>query len=162
MEALTVRIHFMNYILYYSRTVQPKLVSIKYQNSTEATVIKKKTQSHDRNKHPFVWETFVCTFIQRFKSAQLISYNIETFISCFNTQTPRVSYSHQSQKAALFRYPEPEKQIKKNIFTLARVLNCRPLSFHCPSVHSLSNVNKCTGECVLVCVYTYVCDEMND
>lgn len=32
-------------------------------------------------------ETFGCNFIQRFKSFQFIGYNIETFISCFNTQT---------------------------------------------------------------------------
>lgn len=32
-------------------------------------------------------ETFGCNFIQRFKSFQFIGYNIETFISCFKTQT---------------------------------------------------------------------------
>lgn len=60
------------------------------------------------------WETLFCTFIHRFKSTQLISYNIETFISSFNTQKPRVSYSHQSQKAALFiDTPKQKSKLKK-------------------------------------------------
>lgn len=76
--------------------------------------------------------------IQRFKSFQFIGYNIETFISCFNTQNhvflPPAS---PPKEAALFIDKPPEntenKPNQSNV-TFSRVVVLSPVSSLRPSV----------------------------
>ena len=67
-------------------------VKMSSKQSTQTTIILKNLYQNCNHFFFFFFllfppETFGCNFIQRFKSFQFIGYNIETFISCFKTQT---------------------------------------------------------------------------
>lgn len=61
-----------------------------------------------------LWKPLLCNSIQRLKRAQLIRYNIETFISCFNTQKPRFLLPSVPESSIVHSYPKTKKQNKKS------------------------------------------------